>query len=152
MEHGGSGATLRLGSGKDAMSIRARGRHRFGPSARPNDITLTRKNGAWFYAMLRTGTHYQDKSVDYEALSVARAMSRSLLNRAEVTAPWWGCYAAWRVASAVSFGERCARACSKVFIWSQPRNRRMRAAASLKALATHRSTMAPSLQRLTLRV
>lgn len=53
-------------------------------------------------------------------------MSRSLLNRAEVTAPWWGCYAAWRVASTVSLGERCARACSKVFIWSQPRNRRMR--------------------------
>ncbi len=76
MEHGGSGATLRLGSGKDAMSIRARGRHRFGPSARPNDITLTRKNGAWFYAMLRTGTHYQDKSVDYEALSVARNAPR----------------------------------------------------------------------------
>ena len=75
-------------------------------------------------------------------------MSRSLLNRAEVTAPRWGCYAAWRVASTVSFGERCARACSKVFIWSQPRSRRMRGAASLKALATHRSTMAPSLQRL----
>ena len=48
MEHGASGATLRLGSGKEAMSIRARGRHRFGPSARANDITLTRKNGAWF--------------------------------------------------------------------------------------------------------
>ena len=48
MEHGGSGATLRLGSGKEAMSIRVRGRHRFGDQAKPNDITLTRKNGAWF--------------------------------------------------------------------------------------------------------
>ena len=27
------------------------GRHRFGPSARPNDITLTRKNGAWFVSV-----------------------------------------------------------------------------------------------------
>ena len=51
MEHGASGATLRLGSGKNALSIRARGRHRFGPSARPNDITLTRKNGAWFVSV-----------------------------------------------------------------------------------------------------
>ncbi len=28
MQHGGSGATLRIGSGKEAMSLRARGRHR----------------------------------------------------------------------------------------------------------------------------
>lgn len=48
MQHGASGATLRLGSGRDALSIRARGRHRFGDQAQPNDITLTRKNGAWF--------------------------------------------------------------------------------------------------------
>ena len=48
MQHGKSGATLRIGSGKEAMSIRARGRHRFGDQAKPNDITLTRRNGAWF--------------------------------------------------------------------------------------------------------
>ena len=48
MQHGGSGATLRLGSGDAAMSIRARGRHRFGPDAKPDDITLTRRNGEWF--------------------------------------------------------------------------------------------------------
>ena len=48
MQHGGSGATLRIGSGKEAMSIRARGRHRFGAQAKPNDITLTRRNGQWF--------------------------------------------------------------------------------------------------------
>ena len=48
MAHGSSGATLRLGSGKEAMSLRARGRHRFGPDAKPNDITLTRRNGQWF--------------------------------------------------------------------------------------------------------
>ena len=51
MQHGGSGATLRLGSGKEAMSIRARGRHRFGVEARPNDITLTRRNGQWFVSV-----------------------------------------------------------------------------------------------------
>jgi putative transposase len=48
MQHGGRGATLRLGSGKDAMSIRARGRHRFGDGAKPNDLTIVRKHGEWF--------------------------------------------------------------------------------------------------------
>ena len=51
MRHGGSGATLRLGSGKEALSIRARGRHRFGPDAKPNDLTLTRRNGQWFVSV-----------------------------------------------------------------------------------------------------
>jgi putative transposase len=51
MQHGQRGATLRLGSGEAAMSIRARGRHRFGPDARPNDITLTRRNGQWFVSV-----------------------------------------------------------------------------------------------------
>ncbi|WP_442794085.1 RNA-guided endonuclease InsQ/TnpB family protein [Paraburkholderia sp. HD33-4] len=48
MQHGGRGATLRIGSGKHAMSIRARGQHRFGEGARANDLTITRKNGGWF--------------------------------------------------------------------------------------------------------
>jgi len=30
------------------MSIRARGQHRFGEGAKPNDLTITRKNGEWF--------------------------------------------------------------------------------------------------------
>ncbi len=51
MQHGGSGATLRIGSGETAMSIRARGRHRFGGEAKPNDITLTRRNGQWFVSV-----------------------------------------------------------------------------------------------------
>ncbi|WP_248295269.1 helix-turn-helix domain-containing protein [Paraburkholderia sp. UYCP14C] len=42
LQHGGRGATLRIGSGKDAMSIRARGRHRFVDGAKPNDLTITR--------------------------------------------------------------------------------------------------------------
>jgi len=41
-------ATIRLGSGKDAMSIRARGQHRFGDGVIPNDLTISRKNGAWY--------------------------------------------------------------------------------------------------------
>ena len=53
MQHGGSGATLRIGSGDTAMSIRARGRHRFGGEARPNDITLTHRNGQWFVSVTR---------------------------------------------------------------------------------------------------
>lgn len=48
MQNGGRGATLRIGSSKDAMSIRARGRHRFGDGAKPNDLTITGKNGKWF--------------------------------------------------------------------------------------------------------
>jgi putative transposase len=51
MPHGGRGATLRLGSGEAALSIRARGRHRFGPEAKPNDITPTRRNGQWFVSV-----------------------------------------------------------------------------------------------------
>ena len=51
MQHGKSGATLRLGSGVEAMSLRARGRHRFGIEAQPNDITLTRRNGHWFVSV-----------------------------------------------------------------------------------------------------
>ena len=50
MQHGKRGATLRLGSGKDAMPIRARGRHRFA-AAKPNDITITRRNGQWFVSV-----------------------------------------------------------------------------------------------------
>ena len=48
MQHGGRGATVRIGSGKHAMSIRARGQHRFGNGAKPNDLTITRRNGEWF--------------------------------------------------------------------------------------------------------
>ena len=45
--HGRRGATIRIGSGKHALSIRARGQHRFAECT-PNDLTLTRKNGDWF--------------------------------------------------------------------------------------------------------
>lgn len=48
LQHGTRGATLRLGSGAQAMMIRGRGQHRFGEDASPNDLTITRKNGEWF--------------------------------------------------------------------------------------------------------
>ncbi len=51
MQHGGRGATLRLGSGDAALSIRARGRHRFGAEAKPNDITIMRRNGQSFVSV-----------------------------------------------------------------------------------------------------
>lgn len=47
-QQGQRGGTLRLGSGKEAMSIRMRGQHRFGADAKPNDVTILRKNGEWF--------------------------------------------------------------------------------------------------------
>jgi putative transposase len=74
MQHGRRGATLRLGSGKDAMMIRARGQHRFGETAVPNDLTLTRKNGEWFAsvtlrvpeaACARQRTEDQHRGVDF---------------------------------------------------------------------------------------
>ncbi|MBA1305886.1 RNA-guided endonuclease InsQ/TnpB family protein [Stutzerimonas stutzeri] len=42
LQQGPRGGTLRLGSGKDAMMIRLRGRHRFAEST-PNDLTLIRR-------------------------------------------------------------------------------------------------------------
>lgn len=47
LQQGTRGATVRMGSGKDAMMIRARGQHRF-TDAVPNDLTITRKNGQWY--------------------------------------------------------------------------------------------------------
>jgi putative transposase len=47
-QHGKRGITVRVGSGRQAMMIRGRGRHRFGESAKPNDLTLTRKHGQWY--------------------------------------------------------------------------------------------------------
>lgn len=56
MAHHQRGGTLRVGSGKQAMSIRVRGRHRFGEGAKPNDLTLTRRHGEWFASItLRVG-------------------------------------------------------------------------------------------------
>jgi putative transposase len=48
MQCGKRGGSLRLGSGKEAMAIRVRGQHRFGSEAKPNDLTVTRRNGEWF--------------------------------------------------------------------------------------------------------
>jgi putative transposase len=49
MQCGARGATLRIGSGKAAMMLRARGRHRFAlGDVVPNDLTITRKDGEWF--------------------------------------------------------------------------------------------------------
>lgn len=42
LQQGPRGGTLRLGSGKDAMMIRLRGRHRFAAFT-PNDLTLSRR-------------------------------------------------------------------------------------------------------------
>lgn len=42
VQNGSRGATIRLGSGKNAMMVRARGKHRF-DEFKPNDLTLTRR-------------------------------------------------------------------------------------------------------------
>jgi hypothetical protein len=47
---------VRLGSGKNAISVRARGRHRFGEAAEPNDLTTTRRNDQWFASVTLRAT------------------------------------------------------------------------------------------------
>ena len=73
-QQGQRGGTLRLGSGKDAMAIRLRGQHRFGADAKPNDLTIIRKNGEWFAsvtlrvpegACARERTEHQHRGVDF---------------------------------------------------------------------------------------
>ncbi|WP_038167583.1 RNA-guided endonuclease TnpB family protein [Thiomonas sp. FB-Cd] len=74
LQNGHRGATLRLGSDSSAMSIRARGQHRFGADAKPDDITLTRRNDQWFVsvtlrvpeeACARQRTDDQRRGVDF---------------------------------------------------------------------------------------
>jgi putative transposase len=74
LQHGKRGGTLRMGSGKDAMMIRLRGKHRFGDGAKPNDLTITRKNGEWFASVTlrvseeacsRQRTDHQHRGADF---------------------------------------------------------------------------------------
>ena len=74
LAHGVRGATLRIGSGKDALMLRARGKHRFGSEAQPNELTLTRKNGQWVAsvtvrvpetACARVRTDHQHRGIDF---------------------------------------------------------------------------------------
>lgn len=74
LQHGTRGGTLRLGSGQAAMSIRVRGQHRFGAEARPNDLTITRRNGEWLAsvtlrvpdaACARERTAHQQRGIDF---------------------------------------------------------------------------------------
>ncbi|MDP3134795.1 MAG: transposase [Burkholderiaceae bacterium] len=74
LQQGPRGATLRLGSGKGAMMIRARGQHRFGAQAAPNDLTIIRRNGEWFAsvtlrvpqsACARERSGHQHRGVDF---------------------------------------------------------------------------------------
>ena len=74
MQLGKRAATLRIGSGESAMTLRARGRHRFGERAKPNDLSITRRNGAWYAsvtlrapqaACARERTDQQHRGVDF---------------------------------------------------------------------------------------
>lgn len=73
-QQGQRGGTLRLGSGKNAMSIRLRGQHRFGAETKSNDLSIIRKNGEWFAsvtlrvpesACARVRTHQQHRGIDF---------------------------------------------------------------------------------------
>ena len=74
IKHGSRGGTLRIGTGKDAMMIRVRGKHRFGEGVAPNDLTITRKNGEWFASITlrvseavcaRERTDHQHRGADF---------------------------------------------------------------------------------------
>jgi putative transposase len=74
LQHGSRGGTLRIGSGKEAMMIRLRGKHRFGDGAAPNDLTISRKNGEWFASITlrvseavcsRERTDHQHRGADF---------------------------------------------------------------------------------------
>jgi putative transposase len=73
LQKGTRGGTLRLGSGKSAMMIRARGQHRF-DEFQPNDVTLTRRHGQWYASVTlrvseeqcqRIRTSHQQRGVDF---------------------------------------------------------------------------------------
>jgi putative transposase len=73
LQEGNRGGTLRVGSGQSAMAIRLRGKHRFA-EAKPNDLTIIRKNGEWFAsvtlrvaeaACARERTDHQCRGVDF---------------------------------------------------------------------------------------
>ena len=72
--HGPRGATLRIGSGHDALMLRARGQHRFGTGVAPNELTVLRRHGQWFAALTlrvpetacaRVRTDHQLRGVDF---------------------------------------------------------------------------------------
>ena len=69
MQHGSRGATLRLGSGKQAMMIRARGKHRF-DTFTPNDITLMHRRNP------RTGQSEWQASITLRVSTEACARER----------------------------------------------------------------------------
>ncbi len=48
LRNGDRGATLRIGSGEHQLMIRAKGKHRFGEAAIPNDLTVYRKGPDWY--------------------------------------------------------------------------------------------------------
>ncbi len=75
------------------MTIRVRGQHRFGTEAKPNDLTIIRKNGEWFAsvtlrvpetACARERTDHQHRGVDFglsEWATFASAQNRSTSSR-----------------------------------------------------------------------
>lgn len=74
LKTGTRGATIRIGSGKESLMIRARGQHRFGGEAAPNDLTISRKNGQWLAsvtlrvpdaACFRGRTDDQHRGIDF---------------------------------------------------------------------------------------
>jgi hypothetical protein len=89
------------------------------------------------------------KEINAKNVWSASAMSQFVLNEPKVAAPEFGCYATFKCCSS-SLGIRLWRAPMSVGMSPQPFSARKRSRASLRALATHLSTICPSRHRFTL--
>jgi hypothetical protein len=80
-------------AGKDAMSIRARGQHRFGDGAKPNDLTIMRRNGEWFASVTLAGRrhHAMDAKDNFgRCEGFARIRRAGTVHRfRRLIAGWW---------------------------------------------------------------
>ena len=105
--------TLRLGSGKDAMAIRLRGQHRFGADAKPNDLTIIRKNSEWFAsvtlrvpitACARERTDHRHRGIDFGLTDWAtfdngQTLENPRWTRNELYKPSQRCAKCWEIVS-----------------------------------------------------
>jgi hypothetical protein len=75
------------------MSIRARGQHRFADGAKPNDLTIMRKNGEWFASvtLARRRHHAMDArdSVDRREVFARIRGAGTILRFRRLIARWW---------------------------------------------------------------
>ncbi|MDN7184122.1 hypothetical protein M0D69_40150 [Caballeronia sp. SEWSISQ10-4 2] len=82
------------------MSIHARGQHRFGDGAKPNDLTIMRKNGKWFESvtLARRRRHAMDAKDNFDRREVFARIrgAGTILRFRRLIARWWESNGEWR--------------------------------------------------------